>query len=430
MAKGRDGVNIPVSVTGSDEAQAKLKQVGQTAQAVGGATGEAAQGQEKLNKKVGEGGDLLGDFSNKGEKVVKQFLGAFSPQLANAADMLFDMNEGVMRITPAMLAMGAAGAALGGLAIAYEAIAKSAREAEEAILRVIEAEKKRRGVAIDERSKVSQELAGMGVNPAQADAVLATAAKLNDPNAKLTVPRELAINTGVAEQLAKKFGIPFEAQEFLAGAAVSGGKAVDFGDTEKTQKAALESVLKAGQAPNAAAIRDSLLFQQNEASKRDTLPADVAVPIGSGDRISTLLERAKATGKWSDREIKDAELFLSDPRASERMEVFKASKNMSWMPQNRSSQLAEEIWDNTLMRGRPINPGPQGFPVNDPTPASERSKSPPRSDDGRPNWSPDRDLEQPQVISMTTINIGTNIGAMPRSNSRPDQEMGSAAAFA
>lgn len=427
MAKGGgDGVNIPVNVTGSEEAKAKLGQVGQSVQNLDAAAQQAGGKQKSLGEQAGKAADSLENLGGVSERTVKQFIGTFNPAMAQTVDAILDLVSGIKSLNPVILVLIAVAAAVALITDAFQQAARAANQAREATERLHEAEKKRRGEAIKTRSEVAEELAGAGINPDQADAAMKRAAELNDPKRSVTVSQELALNAALAEQLAAKFGVSFTTDQYLAGVAVSGAKPIKFGDTDKEQKAILLDVLNAGATPQAAQMRDNLLRQQNEEAKRHALPADLAKPVGSADRYTTLLLVAKDSGQWSDEELKAAEARLRDYEQMSRTEQF-FRDNPQAQDIDRSMTLSRQILREAgVMRGRPFNTGGQGFEVNDPMP--EREPKPKRERPGQREYSPPAYNPDDELVPRTVINIGTGIFSGSRRSNQAEVDLGSAVA--
>lgn len=363
-----NGVNIPVNVTGDDEARRKLGAVGQAVGGVGGAVEQGGKSQESANRETKKAGELFEDFDRKAEKLVKQTLGMVNPQFAQAADLLFDINDGVLKVTSGMLGLAAAGVGIGVIVAIFQSIAARAQEAEAALQKLIEAENKRRGIVLSERSKAAEQMATIGINPSD-DAlrsVMKDAAAMNDPTQDITIPKEIAMNAAMARELAKKLGVPFDQQQYLAGVAVSGAKPIAFGGTEKEQRSVLESVMKAGGGEAAAAVRDNLFREMSEGAKRDVLPRDVGQGSRRTDRIATLLQEAVESGKWTDEQINEARSYLHPSR----QKFVGPDREQITGEAPASVRLAQEILSraDVATRGAPIDAGPRSFQVNDPKP--------------------------------------------------------------
>lgn len=363
-----NGVNIPVTVTGDDEARRKLGAVGQAVGGVGGAVEQGGKSQESANRETKKAGELFEDFDRKAEKLVKQTLGMVNPQFAQAADLLFDINDGVLKVTSGMLGLAAAGVGIGVIVALFQSIAAKAQEAEAALQKLIEAENKRRGIVLTERSKAAEQMAGMGINPSE-DAlrgVMNDAAAMNDPANDVTIPKDVAMNAAIARVLAKKLGVPFDQQQYLAGVATSGARPIAFGDTEKEQRAALESVMNAGSRDGAATVRDNLFRELSQNAKRDALPRDVGQGARRSDSIATLLQEEAESGKWTDEQINEARSYLHPSR----QKFVGPNREQITGETPASVRLAQEVLSraDVATRGAPINPGPATFTVNDPKP--------------------------------------------------------------
>lgn len=281
------GVNIPVAVTGDDEAKRKLGSVGQAVQSVDAAQANAGKGQNQSNDALKKGGEVLEDFDRKAEKLAKQTLGLVNPQLAQAADMLFDINDGLLKITGTMAAVVAAGAAIGGIIAAYQEWAKIAESIAAAHERVRAAKLEQLEAALPFMSRfakaaVKAGLGGQGMLEGGAEA---------DAMKRGGEDEDAAIAAALAGQIAGRDG--FDREQFLAGLLARGGSVSFDGDQNKNREK-IAQILKAGEDPQSAVMRRSYRMLTEDAN-RQAATESAALPVDPVEsRRETLIRELEA----------------------------------------------------------------------------------------------------------------------------------------
>lgn len=337
MADG--GVKIPVSVTGAEAAQQMLGQVGQAVENLGAAgqsqaagakrAGDAAAAEaaqlDKLQQEVAqlrtqleelrqqqdrndadnnnnkkkkgheEAADAL-HVHRKAEVAFKEVLATVNPELARAADLLFDLVEGAMKLTPALFAIGGAGAVLGALVWMFQAIGEAAKRAHDETNRVTDAMRELLGLRLTAEMELLNKLTAAGVGAAHLPAAMKTFERL--------VPRvgpALASDAVTAQQAGSLSDEQIEA--FLAGLLQGGGKPVGWPDRVADQKTLIDRVLAAGKSELA---REEL--RQYEAARAaqsasEALPSQPAQE--TRDRaINAILSNPDFKKRFDEKEIK------------------------------------------------------------------------------------------------------------------------------
>ena len=276
------GLEIPVAVQGAEAALQKLTALKDAVRGAGagdlasrGLTRRAAREQIKdmealLEKQreleknpPGPPGFEGFDFAKKGEKVVKQFLGLVHPALAQVADLAIDTAEGINKISPALLAVGGAGAALGIVVAIFQSIAESARVAEEQIRRVIDARNELNKELLDRDVDLSKKMRAAGVQPSPEQ--LQESRHFAERDMAAGVPREIAEQ---AEVLRVRFGLsPDDAAAAKAGLALPGKP---FTLPEKGQEQAVAALIEKGRGADAREALKNRIAIEGDAARADS----------------------------------------------------------------------------------------------------------------------------------------------------------------
>lgn len=170
-------IDIPVEVSGSEEAQRELRQVGQDVRDVGQASSQAAGGQRvgaEASREQAEAARRAGANTRDAAKSVNQFddsaktavtgiLGAFNPALASLGNIAVDVVKGFSAMSGALLGTIAAGAGIAGLITLVQQFAESTRQAAERLreLRRVRLEQRGEGLSFEESVRGSLREAGV-----------------------------------------------------------------------------------------------------------------------------------------------------------------------------------------------------------------------------------------------------------------------------
>ncbi|TWT44518.1 hypothetical protein RAS1_09330 [Phycisphaerae bacterium RAS1] len=274
-------VNIPVAVTGDDEAKKKLQQLGGGVEELGEkAERKAAPGA----RKAAEG---FADFDNKAEKLAKSLLGQVDPALAQATDLLFDMIEGVARLNPAMLGIVAIGVLLGGVARAFATMTDKQKELEEQTKKTTDALRKQRDEALSEEERVRDALQSAGIL-GRAQPIAEQVGRLTGPKGAIR-DREAATFAAIAGEKG------FTQLDQIAGAFIARGRKDKFtGNIAEDEKLLRQMAVFDPELATAALGASNRDFRES---------ADRAFTPPQKDerfkrRLDTLLDAAKKNWHW------------------------------------------------------------------------------------------------------------------------------------
>ncbi|MDX2197913.1 MAG: hypothetical protein SF069_02960 [Phycisphaerae bacterium] len=333
MADGsKRGVNIPVEVTGAEQAQAELRDTKAAVEGVGTGGAKAAGGAAQLGdaagkatagakglgdaagktnpaldetKKKGEGAaKSLVDFDNKGERAAKTLLGLFNPQLSQAADALLDVLGGLTKINPMLLAISLGAAGIATLVNLLQGARKAAEELNEQL------ERQARIVAGQERgaaalqARVADDLAKAGVFDAGlAERATRRTIELN----RQGVRAQLAQDAAVAGAIAAAGGQAFDEDAFLAGVIARGKTSADFGDNNAKAMQEIQAAQAAGGTPQARAALQQYIRATAPAAVQELIQEDPTA-VGSGSEVvfDAAEEETKRRRQLSDRDSRRA----------------------------------------------------------------------------------------------------------------------------
>lgn len=232
-------------------------------------------------------GAAVFDFHKKGETLTKDVLRLINPELANMADLMINVGEGMSRITAPLLAFAGIGAAIGAVAATLQEIAATAKRAADEFERMDKARTALRDAGLEQRAKLSETLAGVGVEPRAdvLDHVTEMIAKLNTTG----VRSDLAENAAVAQLLS---GMPDDqVEQYLRGVAISGRKPIEFGGDQAKNSELIQRALKAGERPEAAGMLDSIRAAEMQTAMREAGGPDTRRPGDRETQIDTFIDR-------------------------------------------------------------------------------------------------------------------------------------------
>lgn len=144
------------------------------------------------NEEVKKGGELIEDFDRKGEKLAKVLAGSISPAFAQQLDLLFDLNEGVTKLSTGMLGLAAAGAGVAALSTMWNVLTEEMERAKQ-LAEEIEAKKReQRGEGVASQASMSERLAKLGMYGRSATTEARANASQLMADDKAPMPRRLA----------------------------------------------------------------------------------------------------------------------------------------------------------------------------------------------------------------------------------------------
>jgi hypothetical protein len=161
MAK--DGVQIPVKVTGDAEAREKLRGVGGEVKNLAGAGESAGRGMQEPGKRSEESGEKVKVFARDAKNALSSVTDVLLPGFGQVFRLITDIVEGAGKLTSRMLGWAAFAAVAAGVIGWLKSITEAAERAAEAAKRVTELTAKRREEAREVRERVAETFNKAGV---------------------------------------------------------------------------------------------------------------------------------------------------------------------------------------------------------------------------------------------------------------------------
>ena len=259
--------------------------------------------------------------------VVQLLGGRFSGMIGDIGDVVEIMRSG------SGVVQGFA-AALGALAVGqaiFAELTRRAKEAQEAIDRVADAQARMRDEGVDLRAKIAQQALPLGITGvgASGDAFVRDLGTQG-------VPLDLAIQALLAKTLAQSGGQGFDTQQFLRGAVASGGK------VDLSQPGEVQRVLAAGDQPGSAAALRGYLGDVGERARREAPSATAVEGPVAAEIIDRLVAQLKAQGVYSEKDLSVIGRLAGDPAALARAQAGLAEAR-SEVDANLLSNLLEKI---------------------------------------------------------------------------------------
>lgn len=264
-------INIPVKVTGADQARQELHGLADAArgaqaaaaqaggaqpigeQAIQAATRQAAAVGKVADESARAGVETV-NFNRKAQGLVTTMLGAVNPALGQAAGFALNFVEGVARMTRQFLAFAGVAAAIGAVVAVLRSVRDAANEAAEAADRLRRANEDARLAGLGERGRLLEQTMRLGM-PGQTNVVQQIAGELQRERG---VPAALATQVALAERYAATRGTPFDREQFLAGLVASGGQ-VDLSQAPRGAAGAIRQIQARGASSDAGlALREYL----------------------------------------------------------------------------------------------------------------------------------------------------------------------------
>lgn len=327
MAGEREILKYEIDLTDVEAKARRLLELKQQIDSTRGSGGDSGALEQELRdtaggfEEVARGGkratEELFDFERKGEKVVKGVLGVMSPQLAAAADMAIDLAEGFNKVSPALLAVAGAGAAIGVITAAMQSMVAAAQAAIEKMERLSEAQRKMRDASVNSRAEFADAALKLGIDPA------AGSAAMNSRMIQLTqgqgtgmqeMPLQMAKETAKAAVFAASRGMEFDDRKFAAGLAKARGEMPTFNSPGEYQ-AVVTTLMRAGDNPDAQRVLSSYLNANLQKTRRE----NAALPMGDVAPMAvdadTILDEKVARGDITAQQAELARAYYNDKKA-------------------------------------------------------------------------------------------------------------------
>ncbi len=304
-----DGVNIPVRVTGDDEAKQKLRAVGESVEGVGKAGDAAGGGLEQPGKQAETSGRKVEGFSRDAKQALGGLLDLAAPGFSQLLNLVTDVAVGITKVGASLLAMAGAAAAVGAVVALMRQMATAAEDARREVERV-------RGVRIGQRE--GAQALRERVQDAFLDAGVGVAGE-----SEARAVAELGRTQGIEEDVAT-FGViagqlgglsDAERQSVMA-AFVAGGRSARFEGSAAAKKAMIARMVQAGREPGAqqafrnflagraARVRGDAVPENafaTEDSRLDDATRRVASDEALADSDAAMLRRLAGDGLFGDR---------------------------------------------------------------------------------------------------------------------------------
>ena len=194
----KDRINIPVEVTGANEAQDQLRDVKGAVEDVGQADQRHATSKGKVAEKTEGAAKAQDKFNDSARTALTGVLGRLSPEMASLATVAVDVAKGIGQASVALLGMLGAGAALGGMVMAFRKIAAATERAARAAERGVAAARKMREEGASRRREVAEQLRDAGVGASAAGPIARRAAMRQHAEG---VPFEVTTQAEIARRL-------------------------------------------------------------------------------------------------------------------------------------------------------------------------------------------------------------------------------------
>lgn len=413
-------VDIPVAVTGAEEAQAKLaalssavagagqagaaaapglQQAAQASSAEAGAAEAAADaaGQQASAQSAAAGatapaaeaqrtlGAAIKANTGAGRELLVQIVNQLAPGWGQLVAIATRAGEAIKSITTQMLLFAGVGLALAAIAAVFSAIAGAAERAAEAIRKQREAEAQRRKESREQRESIALEAAQAGVFGAGAT-LQRRVADLRD---RTSLPEEVLRSAVIAQA---RYGLSdAQREDLLAGIVAQGGKPIELSG-KREDLAVVQRTLRAGRSGEARAALALLERDLSAASRAEALDAAAAElaqrrPELDAKQVARVRElaasdealraaEARQQMRWivgaPDEEelIREARFLRTDRRVAQRPEPSAALQRLL----SRYDGVAEKP---LIVQQRTMNVGTQYFT----TPPLQRGASPMQAED-------------------------------------------------
>jgi hypothetical protein len=172
-----------------------------------GAAAETAAGKKQL-------------FTRQARVLAATLLGEINPAMGGMVNLFSQIALGIGQMTAGLIALAGGAALLGGLIAFFKELQAAAQAAREAIDRAEEARREARGEGMTERERIREQAAAVGLVGATS-AIQANARALERAE---NIPPEIAENLALAQILSRQRRRPFDPGAYLAGVLAGGGQ--------------------------------------------------------------------------------------------------------------------------------------------------------------------------------------------------------------
>jgi len=236
-------------------------------------------------------------FTRRARMLAATLLGELSPAMGGMVNLFSQIALGIGEMTMGLIALAGGAALLGGLIAFFKELQAAAQAAREAIERANAARREARQEGAATRETLEREAEAMGL-PGAGGAAQRQSAKWQK---EMGVPADLAQNAALAQEFAKAKGLPFDLREYLGGVIMGGGKPPEL---EKYPAAVIAQVQAAGRRPEAAGALAAALSQVADKAKAEA-PAPGSELVTSVD--TAVAQIAKAHPELVAKEVAKAE---------------------------------------------------------------------------------------------------------------------------
>ena len=303
----KPGVNIPISVTGADSAQAELKQTGAEVESLkeagdagasglnqaGQAAGDALPKVESLGSAANATGKNLGEFDDKGKAAARTVLGTINPTISNAFGLFTDLAEGIGRVGAQLGLFALLATALSGVVTAVQSAIRAVERLETSLQRARKAQRDLSQEGRSQRDEIIDELvaAGIGANAAPAAQRRIRELNLAGIDDRLARPTALFEARGLLDPEDRR-----AAAEFQAGIIASGGDAPSLTGDLAGDRRIFNELQRLGQRDEARRARFEFIEQTRRGARASAPAATTLVESPIDDALAQFQRnRADAT---------------------------------------------------------------------------------------------------------------------------------------
>lgn len=281
--------------SGAAEAKQAVDAVAKSTASTGDAGAAAKQAGNNVNdlgKSAHKAGDELFDFHKKGEKLVKEMLAILNPSLAQGADFALDLAEGVSKITPALISVAAAGAAIGIITAIFQQANAEAAAFEKRLTDRLNNRRTAREAVADQTANVANQLAAVGIG--DSDAARRIAVETEQELVNRGGNREIVQQSRVLQRM---FGLTDEdRQRVLAGLVAAGAKPVSLGADGGANRRIADRLLAAGTDESAIAKLREYRESTRDAARRDAHVVNDTFADRIDSEVDSAIDAMKAGG--------------------------------------------------------------------------------------------------------------------------------------
>ncbi|MFN0134498.1 MAG: hypothetical protein ACKVS9_00095 [Phycisphaerae bacterium] len=328
----------------------QIRTAGETGQGTADLEGELAKlqgGFAGASRGAGAARDGAIDFDRKAEKLSKTLLGAVNPALAQSADLLFDVIEGVPKMSAGLLAVAGAAAGVAAIANAIRSMVEEAKAANREIAELSNAMAKLRDKGVNDQDAASRAALKAGV-AGGGGAIMEDRARLGERG----VPADFAQSATLARLLS---GPDFNEQEFLQGM-VASGEPLQFSGKPNEDRATIKRIQRVGGKPEAARAFDQFIRDVGPKARRDAPERESVYQTERQVDIDEAVAEVEKRGGFTAEQLGRARELLSDPSKMADMEArFDAAGDKSPLHGHINKVLSPLTAWATRMIGAEVN---------------------------------------------------------------------------